>query len=550
MPNITRGGRMRGVVAYLVGPGKQNEHRSPHLVAGDPGLMSGWGQTGLDRRGVAVEIADYLDHPRRTFGTKVTIPVKGSDGHHHGDRRDAHVWHCSLSLQAAEGEISDEQWSAIAEEFASGMGFAGSDTAPQCRWAAIRHGVSSGGNDHVHLVVSMVREDGSTARVNRDRPRAQKLAGELERKHGLAVLESRQAGYGARGVAPAEREISAARGEPELPRDLLERTVRACAAAALDEGEFVRRLRLQGVRVAPRFAVGGSSAVTGYKVALRSRDMPAVQRGAERTAREGEQAWYGGGRLARDLTLPRLRAGWAQSAEQTRAAVLEWTAAADGDRRPPVSPGRETHDVVADSVAPATAEIAELMAQKRAVPPEDRATWAQVAGRAAGVFAAWSVAAEATPGPIAAAAVALSRSAALPAWQARTARPAVAFPRMAPLLIAAAVAPGNKTIGWFALVRQLDLLTRALHDSHIALGDLQRANELQVLHSVQLQALAARFENIEPLDKEALAARQTAAAGQTELREPSTPEPRVAPSEPVRPRAPQTPRAPQKNIER
>ena len=190
MPNITRGGRMRGVVAYLVGPGKQNEHRSPHLVAGDPGLMSGWGQTALDRRGVAVEIADYLDHPRRTFGTKVTIPVKGSDGHHHGDRRDAHVWHCSLSLQAAEGEISDEQWSAIAEEFASGMGFAGSDTAPQCRWAAIRHGVSSGGNDHVHLVVSMVREDGSTARVNRDRPRAQKLAGELERKHGLAVLES------------------------------------------------------------------------------------------------------------------------------------------------------------------------------------------------------------------------------------------------------------------------------------------------------------------------------------------------------------------------
>jgi len=38
--------------------------------------------------------------------------------------KDAHVWHCSLSLRADEPELSDEQWAHIAEEFVAGMGFA------------------------------------------------------------------------------------------------------------------------------------------------------------------------------------------------------------------------------------------------------------------------------------------------------------------------------------------------------------------------------------------------------------------------------------------
>ena len=123
----------------------------------------------------------------------MTQPVRRNDGSPRRDertgrplRRPAHVWHCSLSLPPGEGPLSDERWAAISEEFVARMGFAdsASDTAP-CRWVAIRHGESKAGNDHVHLVVGLVHEDGTAARTWNDRPRAQQVAGELERKHGL-----------------------------------------------------------------------------------------------------------------------------------------------------------------------------------------------------------------------------------------------------------------------------------------------------------------------------------------------------------------------------
>jgi hypothetical protein len=88
------------------------------------------------------------------------------------------VWHCSLSLPPGEGPLSDEQWAAISEDFISRMDFA--DPSPG-RWVAIRHGESRAGNDHVHLVVGLVREDGRPAKTWNDRPRAQRIAGELER---------------------------------------------------------------------------------------------------------------------------------------------------------------------------------------------------------------------------------------------------------------------------------------------------------------------------------------------------------------------------------
>lgn len=89
--------------------------------------------------------------------------------------------------------------------FVEGIGFNGAGgqdgvKAP-CRWVAMRHALSTAGNDHVYLAVSLVREDGTKANIWNDRPRAQTLAGWLERRHGLFVLESRGIGMGVRGVA-------------------------------------------------------------------------------------------------------------------------------------------------------------------------------------------------------------------------------------------------------------------------------------------------------------------------------------------------------------
>ncbi len=113
MPNITRGGRMEGLMTYLAGGGRTNEHEDQHLVAGDPAIMTMYGDDELDRA-TALAIARDLDEPHRVFGVDVTQLKTIQDpetGETHKERVDAHVWHCSLSLRAEEGQLSDEQWS-------------------------------------------------------------------------------------------------------------------------------------------------------------------------------------------------------------------------------------------------------------------------------------------------------------------------------------------------------------------------------------------------------------------------------------------------------
>src|SRR5436190_11948556 len=134
---------MGGLLAYLVGAGRSNEHQHPHLVAGCGPVMALYGERELDRR-VGLAIGRELDAPRRAFGTRVLVAVKDRDGHHAG-RRDAHVWHCSLSLHADEGELSDERWGQIASELVSELGFAGSDGEAGCPWVAVRHGLAKAG---------------------------------------------------------------------------------------------------------------------------------------------------------------------------------------------------------------------------------------------------------------------------------------------------------------------------------------------------------------------------------------------------------------------
>jgi hypothetical protein len=85
MPNITRGQDFAGLMRYLAGPGRHNEHTEPHLVAGDPAILAWHDDVELDMR-AAGEIAQSLDEPRRLLS--VDVP-------------DGPVWHCSLSLRAS-----------------------------------------------------------------------------------------------------------------------------------------------------------------------------------------------------------------------------------------------------------------------------------------------------------------------------------------------------------------------------------------------------------------------------------------------------------------
>tara|TARA_R110000868_G_C10971406_1_gene770031 strand:+ start:722 stop:1423 length:702 start_codon:yes stop_codon:yes gene_type:complete len=216
MPNVTRGDRMGGLLSYLAGEGRRNEHTEPHLVTGDSATFTFYGDAELDRAS-ALAIAKDLDEPRTAFG----VEVNGG-----------HVWHASLSLRAEEGQLSDERWAAIAEQFVDRMGFTTASGKAGCRWVAVRHGLSAAGNDHIHIAVNLVREDGTKASIHNDYSRAQSIARELEQEHGLQVLESRGSNMAMRGERPGERAAAARRGDDSVASVRLERTVRAATERA------------------------------------------------------------------------------------------------------------------------------------------------------------------------------------------------------------------------------------------------------------------------------------------------------------------------------
>ena len=93
-------------------------------------------------------------------------------------------------------------------------------------------------------------------------------------------------------------------------RDLLRRAVRTAAAASGDLPGFLTRLHDSGVQVRLRYSTTTAGQVTGYAVAM----APTPGRPGQP---EGPTVFYGGGKLAPDLTLPQLHTRWAQTSTTT-----------------------------------------------------------------------------------------------------------------------------------------------------------------------------------------------------------------------------------------
>jgi hypothetical protein len=145
--------------------------------------------------------------------------------------------------------------------------------------------------------------------------------------------------------------------------------------------------------VRPRFETGGQYEVVGYSVAIRTTGGVAP-------------ICFGGGKLAKDLTLPHLRQFWALSNDDREAAVVEWSAPKS------VFPGREVLGGHPNDWLRAVAAVERSVERLRAVPVSDLPAWRGAAREAAGVFAAWSRRLEGkSPGPLAATADVLARSA-------------------------------------------------------------------------------------------------------------------------------------------
>ncbi len=203
-------------------------------------------------------------------------------------------------LRAApqDADLSDDVWYDIAARVMdrTGLSMRGREHEG-VRWIAVHHG-----DNHVHIVATLARQDGRRASVNNLYWRIGEALRDVEREYGLRVLNRDKTA----DKAPAQAEMAKAgrAGRSETARAKLRRIVQPAAAAARTDSEFFAAIEARGALVRPRPSTTHPGEITGYSVALPG-DTTADGRSGRRPV------WYGGGKLASDLTLPRLRQRWA-----------------------------------------------------------------------------------------------------------------------------------------------------------------------------------------------------------------------------------------------
>src|ERR1700678_1077486 len=120
------GERVEGLIYYLYGPGRHEEHTDPHIVAGwrhpaelEPPLRPD-GSRDFRR------LAGLLNQPHDALGAR-------------GFARP--VWHCALRAAPEDKLLSDEEWAQVAADVMHRTGLSvrgGEDDG--VRWVAVRHG--------------------------------------------------------------------------------------------------------------------------------------------------------------------------------------------------------------------------------------------------------------------------------------------------------------------------------------------------------------------------------------------------------------------------
>ncbi|WP_157630230.1 relaxase/mobilization nuclease domain-containing protein [Salinispora arenicola] len=278
---LPRGQRVAGLVRYLYGPGKAEEHRDPHIVASWTGET-----TSLEPLVTADGHRDF----RRLVGALQALLEEQPEWR----REPKPVYHVAVRAAVEDRVLSDREWSEIATEMMHHVGLSRRE-APESgvRWIAVRHA-----DDHIHIVATLARQDGRAPRRDNDWHRVREACRLFEQRYGLRSTAPADI-TAARRPHRAEVEKALRTGRHETARDKLRREVRAAAAAAGSESEFFSRLEKAGVMVRLRESTVTAGEVTGYAVTL-----PGVR------TTNGAPVWYGGGRLAADLTLPKLRQRW------------------------------------------------------------------------------------------------------------------------------------------------------------------------------------------------------------------------------------------------
>lgn len=305
-----RGSDVRRLLGYLFLEGQAGErglasdHADAHVVAG-------------------YERPELLQPPRREDGrfdlsrlaALLTAPVlAGNVG------KDARpVYHLAISSAKTDRLLTDGEWADIAAEYVHQMGLAPRGDDQAVRWVAVRHAP-----DHVHVVATLVRQDGHRAFPRQDFLRSRDASRTVEGRYGLTTTapaggistpETSRAEWRKHQEDTARRQAQGRPAPAGPDRQVLRARVHDAATGSSSWEDFAARLLGDGVLVRPRYSTQDSAQVTGYAVALRP-----VGRDREQ---DRQVIWFGGGRLAPDLTLPRLQQRWRDAAGSTGRATAD-----------------------------------------------------------------------------------------------------------------------------------------------------------------------------------------------------------------------------------
>jgi hypothetical protein len=334
---ISRGWRAQGLVAYLMGPGRFNEHTHQHVVASWDGMPHRHQPVLLPAGGFEVSaLADALTDPAVQAGIPLSEPAPAPGA----KPVRGPVWHCSLRNHASDRVLTDAEWARVVEDLMHETGIAPRGDLGACRWVAIRHA-----DDHVHVAAMLVRQDtGRRVHPRNDYHRAGAVCRAAEARLGLtstAPFDRTQVPQASR----AEHEKAARRGVDEPSRAWLRRVCRVAAVQARNPEEFFSRLADLGALVRPREMPPGQLA--GYAVAAPG-DVTAA----------GAPVWFSGRTLARDLALPKLLQRWSSAP-----APAPPVAPAAGERS---SIGRAEREAATGAAAAAATAAAQALAQLHA----------------------------------------------------------------------------------------------------------------------------------------------------------------------------------------
>jgi len=203
-----RGEHVEPLIYYLYGPGRREEHTDPHIIAGwrhpaelEPPLRE-------DGRRDFRRLTGLLNQPHAAMGTW-------------GFARP--VWHCSVRAAPDDKMLSDDEWAQIACDVMHRTGLAPyGEEDDAVRWVAIRHG-----DDHIHLVAMLARQDGRRPRLSNERYRVRDACLAAEQRYGLRSTAPGDR-TAARRPSRAESEKAGRRGLEEAPRVTLRRQVGTC----------------------------------------------------------------------------------------------------------------------------------------------------------------------------------------------------------------------------------------------------------------------------------------------------------------------------------